>query len=66
MLDKTAERLNSVEKKENWTLFFGNETVGLPEEYGQLCRKVYIEIRGNVDSLNLGVAAAIGINAFTK
>ncbi len=66
MLDKTAERLNSVEKKENWTLFFGNETVGLPEEYGQLCRKVYIEIRGNVDSLNLGVAAAIGISAFTE
>jgi tRNA G18 (ribose-2'-O)-methylase SpoU len=66
MLDKTAERLNSVEKKENWTLFFGNETVGLPQEYGQLCRKVYIEIKGNVDSLNLGVAASIAIHAFTE
>ena len=48
-----------------WTLVFGNEGRGLPREFAALGRPVRIESNDRIDSLNLAVAAAIGIYGFT-
>ncbi len=48
----------------DWTLAFGNEGSGLPAEYSLRGRPVRIPSNDRVDSLNLSVAAAIGIYAF--
>lgn len=44
-----------------YSLVFGNEARGLPDEYAALGRSVIIPCSSNVDSLNLSVAAAIGM-----
>lgn len=49
-----------------WTLVFGNEGTGLPAEFASLGQPVRIESNDKVDSLNLAVAAAIGIYTFTR
>lgn len=46
------------------TLIFGNEGSGLPSEFARLGQPVRIPSNDRIDSLNLGVAAAIGIYAF--
>ena len=46
------------------TLIFGNEGTGLPPEFAGLGQPVRIPSNEKVDSLNLAVAAAIGIYAF--
>ena len=51
---------------ENWTLVFGNEGSGLPSEYAQRGIPVRIPSNDRVDSLNLSIAAGIGIYAFTQ
>ena len=65
MLDASVPLREAVKgKTEVWTLVFGNEGRGLPkgfEEYGQAVR---IESNDRVDSLNLGIAAAIGMYEF--
>ena len=48
-----------------WTLVFGNEGRGLPREFAALGRPVRIESNDRIDSLNLAVAAAIGMYGFT-
>ncbi len=50
----------------DWTLVFGNEGSGLPEDYARRGRPVRIPSNDRVDSLNLSVAAAIGLYAFTR
>ena len=50
---------------ENWTLVFGNEGSGLPPEYATRGTPVRIPSNNRVDSLNLSIAAGIGIYAFT-
>ncbi len=49
-----------------YTLVFGNEGSGLPPEFAAIGRAVRIESNDKVDSLNLGIAAAIGIYRFTR
>ncbi len=49
---------------EDWTLIFGNEGSGLPPFYASLGQPVRIPSNDRVDSLNLSVAAAIGLYAF--
>ncbi len=49
-----------------WTLVFGNEGSGLPPEFAQMGRPVRIPSNDQVDSLNLSIAAAIGIYSFTR
>lgn len=49
-----------------WTLVFGNEGRGLPAAFARMGQAVRIESNDKVDSLNLGVAAAIGIYQFTR
>ena len=52
--------------REPWTLVFGNEGRGLPPSFAALGQAVRIESGDRVDSLNLAVAAGIGIYAFTR
>lgn len=47
-----------------YALVFGNEGSGLPSSFAQLGQAVRIPHSGKIDSLNLSVAAAIGMYAF--
>ena len=47
-----------------WTLLFGNEGTGLPPEFAGMGQPVRIPSNEKIDSLNLAVAAGIGIYAF--
>ena len=49
-----------------WTLVFGNEGSGLPAEFAKLGQPVRIPSNERIDSLNLSIAAAIGIYGFTR
>ena len=51
---------------EVYSLVFGNEGSGLPAEFASMGQAVRIESNEKVDSLNLGVAAAIGIYEFMR
>lgn len=68
MLDASVpmEKVLAEPLPENWVLAFGNEGSGLPGEYAKRGRPVRIPSNNLVDSLNLSVAAAIGIYAFTR
>ena len=67
MLDASIPLMEAVKGKPDlWTLVFGNEGRGLPKEFAQLGQAVRIESNDKVDSLNLGIAAAIGIYEFMK
>ena len=48
-----------------WTLIFGNEGRGLPPEFARRGQPVRIPSNDRVDSLNLAIAAGIGIYSFT-
>lgn len=50
----------------DWTLIFGNEGSGLPAEFARMGQPVRIPSNERVDSLNLSIAAAIGIYGFTQ
>lgn len=49
-----------------WTLVFGNEGTGLPASFAAVGQPVRIESGNRIDSLNLAVAAAIGLYEFTR
>ena len=49
-----------------WTLVFGNEGTGLPASFAAVGQPVRIESGSRIDSLNLAVAAAIGLYEFTR
>ena len=51
-------------KREPYALVFGNEGAGLPPEFAGMGQAVIIPHGGEIDSLNLSVAAALGIYAF--
>lgn len=52
--------------REPFSLILGNEATGLPEEYASFCKSVIIPHSGAIDSLNLPVAAGIGMYEFTR
>ena len=54
------------DKKSPCALIFGNEGAGLPAEFSKLGQPVRIPHSNDIDSLNLSVAAAIGMYAFRK
>ena len=65
MLDASVPLQEAVKTRpEKWTLIFGNEGKGLPKEFASLGQAVRIESNDRVDSLNLGIAAGIGIYQF--
>ena len=70
MLDASVPLGQAVAEKdrspEPWTLIFGNEGRGLPAAFAAYGQAVRIESNDRVDSLNLAVAAGIGIHAFTR
>ena len=47
-------------------VLFGNEGSGLPPEFAGCGQPVRIPSNDRIDSLNLAVAAAIGIYSFTR
>ena len=49
-----------------YALVFGNEGSGLPAEFSRMGQPVRIPSNDRVDSLNLSIAAAIGIYGFTQ
>ena len=49
-----------------WSLVFGNEGSGLPPEFAQKGQPVRIPSNEKIDSLNLSIAAAIGVYGFTQ
>ncbi|CDZ24348.1 tRNA/rRNA methyltransferase SpoU [[Clostridium] cellulosi] len=49
-----------------FTLIFGNEATGLDEHYKQIGKSVVIKHSGEIDSLNLSIAAGIALYEFTK
>lgn len=67
MLDASVPLQKAVmDKPKVWTLVFGNEGRGLPQEFSGYGQAVRIESNDKVDSLNLGIAAAIGMYEFVK
>lgn len=68
MLSDSAVPLSqAVLKRTNpHSLVFGNEGSGLPDSFASLGQPVRIEQSQRIDSLNLAVAAAIGMYSFQK
>lgn len=52
--------------KEPFSLIFGNEAAGLPDEYVSFCTPVVIKHTDKIDSLNLPMAVGIAMYEFTK
>ncbi len=53
-------------KPQLYTLVFGNEATGLPEEYATYGESILIPQSPEVDSLNLTIAVGIGVYLFTR
>ena len=68
MLDASVplEEALRLRQGSSWTLAFGNEGRGLPASFASLGQAVRIPSNDRIDSLNLAVAAGIGIYAFTQ
>lgn len=49
-----------------FSLVFGNEASGLPDAFAQMGISTLIPHSGKIDSLNLAIAAGIGMYAFTR
>ena len=56
-----AKEIREVEFKEPISLVFGNEGKGLPERFKDIGQSVYIPHSKDIDSLNLSIAASIGM-----
>ena len=67
MLDGATELDEAARTRpELFALVFGNEATGLPPEFSKMGRPVFIPQGREVDSLNLSVAVALGVYAFTR
>ena len=68
MLDgsKSLPEVLAGEIHAKWTLVFGNEGSGLPADFAHMGQPVRIPSNERIDSLNLSIAAAIGIYGFTR
>ena len=64
MLDASVPMGEILEIPPVYSLIFGNEGSGLPAEFASMGRAVRIESNDMVDSLNLAIAAGIGIYHF--
>ncbi len=60
MLDG-AKDIREVKFEEPFSMVQGNESKGLPKEFGELGQSIFIPNSDKVDSLNLSVATAIGL-----
>ena len=68
MLDssRSLPEVLSGDLPERWSLIFGNEGSGLPKEFAGMGQAVRIPSNEKIDSLNLSIAAAIGIYGFME
>ena len=68
MLDgsKSLPEVLAGEIPATWPLVFGNEGSGLPADFAHMGQPVRIPSNERIDSLNLSIAAAIGIYGFTR
>ncbi|MGN1368815.1 MAG: TrmH family RNA methyltransferase [Aristaeellaceae bacterium] len=68
MLDgsKSLPEVLAGEIPATWALIFGNEGSGLPADFAHMGQPVRIPSNERIDSLNLSIAAAIGIYGFTR
>ena len=67
MLDGSVQMDDAAGKvKHPCALIFGNEGAGLPPEFQRVGQPVRIPSSDEVDSLNLAIAAAIGMYAFKR
>ena len=67
MLDASVPLSEGVRnKKTPFALIMGNEGSGLPAEFAQMGQAVRIPHSNEIDSLNLSIAAAIGMYAFRE
>lgn len=58
--------IHGIEIARPYSLVFGNEATGLPDEYAGFCKSVIIPHSHDIDSLNLPIAASIAMYEFTK
>ena len=65
MLDG-AEDITKVKFKEPFSFIHGNEGRGLSSEYKDFGQSIYIPHSKDIDSLNLSVAACIGMWEFKR
>ena len=63
---KGSTNLSKVDKKEPYTLIFGNEATGLDDIFLNVGTPIRINHSNNIDSLNLDNAASIAVYEFTK
>lgn len=54
------------DRMENYSLIFGNEATGLADSFAKVGQSVVIRHTDKIDSLNLALAAGIGIYEFTR
>lgn len=67
MLNATRQlTVNSCPKPELFSLVFGNEATGLPDSFLQKGTSVIIPQSEEVDSLNITIAAGVGMYLFTQ
>lgn len=65
MLDAEM-KLYEIRPKRVFSLIFGNEATGLPDEFSCIGTSVVIPHSGRIDSLNLPIAASIAMYEATK
>ena len=66
MLDQQSQLLTEIKPTDrNYALIFGNEATGLPESFANYAQPVFIPQSPIIDSLNLAVAASIGMYHFS-
>lgn len=63
---KSSTKLQEIQKEKPYSLIFGNEATGLPDEYLNVGSSVRINHTKNIDSLNLDNAVSIAVYEFTK
>ena len=69
MLDKHSQQVSDIilhrPSRDNFSLIFGNEASGLPQNFADICTPVILRQSKLVDSLNLSTAASIAMYLFT-
>jgi TrmH family RNA methyltransferase len=56
----------SIDKSNAFSLIFGNEATGLPDQFAEEGRSVLIRHKDTIDSLNLSMAVGIALYEFMK
>lgn len=66
MMLKGATSIHQVEKKQPFSVIFGNESSGLPDSFLEAGTSVLINQTDCIDSLNLSIALGITLYEFTR